>query len=154
MIEQAAVVFVQVVSSDHQAIPRHDQVESLPQEPDILLLVIPVEQANSKVLLQEPFTGHGGFSLPQVISSDPPLSPRQLQLDIQPHEPGSFADEVPTEQANWVVLSHAPLMTQSGLDLVQVRSSDHPPAPRHDQVADPPQEPAILENEAPVVQAN
>jgi hypothetical protein len=45
-------------------------------------------------------------------------------------------------------------MTQAGLDFVHVRSLDPPPAPRQDQVDDPPQEPVILENEVPVVQAN
>ena len=53
-----------------------------------------------------------------------------------------------------MVLSQVPLMTQAALDLVQVRSSDPPPAPRHDQVDDPPQEPATLEKEVPVTQAN
>jgi hypothetical protein len=45
-------------------------------------------------------------------------------------------------------------MTQAGLDFVHVRSLDPPHAPRQDQVDDPPHEPAILENEVPVVHAN
>jgi hypothetical protein len=120
----------------------------------MLLPVIPVVQANSVVLLQAPLTGHGGFNFPQVISSVPPLAPRQVQFEIHPQEPATFADEVPIEQAYCVELSQTPLTTQAGLDLVQERSLDPPPAPRQDQVDDPPQEPAILENEVPVVQAN
>ena len=45
-------------------------------------------------------------------------------------------------------------MEQAGLDLVQVVSSDHPPAPRQDQVDDPPHEPGTLRDEVPHKQAN
>ena len=51
-------------------------------------------------------------------------------------------------------LSQVPFTTQAGLDLLQVRSSDPPPAPRQDQVDDPPQEPATSAVPEPVVQAN
>jgi hypothetical protein len=89
-----------------------------------------------------------------VTSSVPPFAPRHDQVDDPPQDHATFADEVPTEQAYCVELSQAPFITQAGLGLVQLRSSDPPPAPRHDQVDDPPQDPAILENEVPVVQAN
>jgi hypothetical protein len=42
---------------------------------------------------------------------------------------------------------------QAALALLQVRSLDPPPTPRHDQVADPPHEPARLPELVPVVQA-
>jgi hypothetical protein len=105
-------------------------------------------------LSQEPLIGHGAFAILQLVSSDPPPAPRHDQVDDPPHEPGRFIALVPTEQAYCVELSQEPLTIQAGLDLVQVRSSDHPPAPRHDHVADPPQDPAILALVLPPRQAN
>lgn len=45
-------------------------------------------------------------------------------------------------------------MGHRALDLVQVRSSTPPPEPRHDQVDDPPHEPAIFPELVPVAQEN
>ena len=54
-----------------------------------------------------------------------------------------------------MVLSQEPLIEQRALGLLHVRSSDPPLAPRQDHVDDPPpQEPATLPDEVPVVQAN
>jgi hypothetical protein len=54
-----------------------------------------------------------------------------------------------------VELSQVPLIEQSALSLLQLRSSDPPLAPRHDQVDEPhPQEPATVPDAVPVVQAN
>jgi hypothetical protein len=99
-------------------------------------------------------TGHGAFAILQLTSSVPPPAPRHDQVDDPPQDPATFADEVPTEQAYCVELSQAPFITQAGLGLVQLRSSDPPPAPRHDQVDDPPQDPAILLLVLPPRQAN
>ena len=60
----------------------------------------------------------------------------------------------PVEQANRTELLQVPLMGQGGLDLLQVRSSVPPPEPRHNQVDDPPQEPARFPELVPAVQAN
>jgi hypothetical protein len=45
-------------------------------------------------------------------------------------------------------------MVQGAFGFVQLRSSDPPFAPRQDQVAEPPQEPATFAVPEPVVQAN
>ena len=53
-----------------------------------------------------------------------------------------------------MALSQAPLITQAGLDLVQLVSFDPQPDPRQVQVDDPPHDPAILAVSVPVVQPN
>ena len=45
-------------------------------------------------------------------------------------------------------------MEQGAFGLVQVRSFVPPPEPRHDQVDEPPQEPATVHDAVPAEQAN
>jgi hypothetical protein len=121
-----AFAILQLRSSDHQATPRHDQVDDPPQDPATLAVVIPAEQANCVELSQEPFTGHEAFALLQVRSLVPPLIPRHDQVADHPHNPGRLFDVIPRVQAKFVALSHAPFTIQSGFNLVQLRSSVPP----------------------------
>ena len=105
-------------------------------------------------LLHDPLMGHGAFTLLQVRSSDHPLAPRQDQVADHPQEPARFHELVPRVQAKFVELSQEPLMGQGGLDIVQLRSSEPQAIPRHDQVDDPPHDPAIFAVLVPAVQAN
>jgi hypothetical protein len=145
---------LQFVASEPPFAPRQVQVDDHPQDPGRFAVVVPSVHPYWIVLLQEPFIGHGAFARVQLMSLVPPFAPRHDQVDDPPQDPATVPDAVPRAQANCVELSQEPLIGHGAFAILQLRSSDPPPAPRHDQVDDPPQDPAILLLVVPAEQAN
>jgi len=89
----------------------------------------------------KPFTAQAALALVQ-LSLVPPLAPEQVQLELPPHDPATFAVLLPALQLYCVALLHAPLMGHRALALQQLTARPVP-VPEHVQVALPPQLPAL-----------
>jgi hypothetical protein len=100
-------------------------------------------------------TGHAAFGLLQVRSSVPPPVERQDQVDDPPQEPARLPELVPLKHANWIELSHQPLI-QAAFAFVQAvgEVGVHPSILSHHQVEDSPQLFVTGAITVPEVQAN
>ena len=156
MTGHGGVNLVQLRSSVPPLAPRHDQVDEStpPQAPVTFQELVPILQANSVELSQEPLMAQAGLDFAQLVASDHQLTPRHDQVDDPPQEPGRFAVVVPRVQAYCTALLQVQLIGHGELGLVQVRSSVPPFVPRHNQVDDPPHDPARFPELVPVAQAN